>query len=136
MIRAEAHSDDFKHTAKFDATPWFEQVTVEEIIELAECGWGGDQPADQVAQFFDGETGYEGVTSMFENKDGGFECHVHEADVFAWLASNRPSVLGAVAEALGENPDDLRRPNSSAPHWDEDTSWKGDYNAAPAAPQP
>lgn len=136
MIRAEVHSDDFEHAVKFDATPWFEQADADDILQLAECGWGGDYPADEVAQFLDGKAGYDGVTSLFTNKNGGFECHVHDADAFAWLASNRPDVFNKVANALDEEPANLLRANSSGPHWDNDTSWKGDYDAALVAPQP
>jgi hypothetical protein len=43
MIRAEAHSDDYKATAKFEATPRFAQAfepphLVRVQIELGQCG--------------------------------------------------------------------------------------------------
>jgi len=41
MIRAEAHSDDYKATAKFEATPWFAQASEESILQLARQEWGG-----------------------------------------------------------------------------------------------
>ncbi|KKL23440.1 hypothetical protein LCGC14_2425330, partial [marine sediment metagenome] len=50
-IKAECHSDDRVREANFDATPWFVQASAESIGDLARCGWGGDYPADGVAQF-------------------------------------------------------------------------------------
>ena len=53
MINAEVHSDDRAVDADFDATLWFEQASDDEIMELEYSGWGGDYPADAVAQFFE-----------------------------------------------------------------------------------
>jgi len=138
MIRAEAHSDDFRHAVKFDATPWFEQAEADDIVALAESGWGGDEAAHPIAQFFDGKTGYDGVADMFGyvGRGVGFECNVHQSDAYAWLSQNRPHILREVAAALDEDQDSLLMAGSYGPHWDEDTSWKGDYNVAAAAPQP
>src|SRR5205823_1079481 len=54
MIRAEVHSDDHKVKASFDATAFFERATLEEVLGLAEIGWGGNYEADGVAQFLEG----------------------------------------------------------------------------------
>ena len=48
MIRANVHTDDRLYDVNFDATAWFERASDQEIIELAECGWRDDYPADAV----------------------------------------------------------------------------------------
>ena len=97
-IKAECHSDDRVREADFDAMPWFIQASAESIADLAACGWGGDYPADGVAQFMADHD--ESVLKMFQylnlvsdQKDApGFECHVDEADAMAWLRDNRRAV--------------------------------------------
>lgn len=98
MIRAECHSDDFVYDANFDATPWFEQASTDEIIALARVGWGGDREADEVARFF--KTANVDVLAMFDYLEKisdrydscGFECRVNEADALAWVIANRPDM--------------------------------------------
>lgn len=137
MIRAECHSDDFRATAKFDATPWFQQASVEEIVDLAKVEWGGDMEADTVARHFYGEAGYGDVDGVLNatGKGIGFECHVHGADAVEWLASNRPDVLVALEAALAEDAHGMPS-GQGKPYWDEDSSWTGEYNAAPAPGAP
>lgn len=107
MIHAETHPDDHAMEVEFDATPWFEQASPEEIVDLAECGWGGDLPADQVAEFF--EESDEDVSAMFSyvhlrhktSRDGfGFECYVDSGDALEWIKANRPELYDAL-EKLG-----------------------------------
>jgi hypothetical protein len=98
MIRAECHSDDRVREASFDATPWFEQASDKEILDLAQCEWGGDYPADYVAHFMAGKN--TAVAQMFQylelvapKKDApGFECYITEKDAFAWVKANRPDL--------------------------------------------
>lgn len=94
MIRAETHTDDRTFEIDFDATPWFEQATPQEIVDLLNCDWGGGYAADAVAEFFNGTN--QEITNMFhyiyslKGADVGFECHVDEDDAVAWLDQNRP----------------------------------------------
>lgn len=55
-IRAECHSDDHNIEISFDAVKWFKKVTDADIISLAQCSWGGDYPADNVAEHFEKST--------------------------------------------------------------------------------
>lgn len=101
MIYAEVHSDDHNVKTEFDATPWFEQAFVKDLIELSKCGWGGDYPADNVAKFcsdFD-----ENVQKVFDYLDVikddpskkdccGFECHIDRESAIEWLKANRPEI--------------------------------------------
>lgn len=102
VIRAEAHSDDHNVEIEFDAVRWFKQAADDDILDLAECGWGGDYPADAVAMFFDGKrngTGglfryLETIADDWSKKDlRGFECNVNEEDAIKWLRKHRPAVL-------------------------------------------
>lgn len=101
MIKAEVHSDDYKATADFDATRWFEQASDEEILELAACDWGGDYPADDVARWFEDEDSeVERVFDYVDTAGLGFECHVEVADAMDWVKANRPE-LAKASQAQG-----------------------------------
>lgn len=96
-IPAEVHTDCRTAEAEFDAEPWFQQASDEDILQLAECGWGGDQPADEVAEHFENEPGYENVTEIFtalhilhRKTEVGFECHIEEEKAMTWLKEHRP----------------------------------------------
>ena len=104
-IKAECHSDDRVREATFDATPYFVQASAESIADLARCGWGGDYPADYVAQFMAEQD--EEVRKVFQylelvsdQKDApGFECHVDGPDVMVWMKENRPVIAMTLSEA-------------------------------------
>jgi hypothetical protein len=109
MISAEAHSDDFNVERSFDATPWFEQASGKKILDLAKCGFGGDYPADNVAEFMsyyldnrgDGDLKelftYLGIIANDPVKKDchGFECHVDPEEARAWIKEHRPILDGA-----------------------------------------
>ena len=97
VIPAEVHRDDFQFEASFDALEWFKQASDEEILALAACDWGGDYPADEVAQFFDTLAFYNPeVGCVLDNttaEEGmGFECHVESAAAMRWLKDNKPNL--------------------------------------------
>lgn len=110
-IAAECHTDDRVYEVNFDARPWFEQASEEEILDLARCGWGGNYPSDQVA--IDSAEWSDEVSEMFryiyrKNSKGlgdtiGFECHVESKDAYKWLEANRPGLVAAVRT---EDPDE------------------------------
>lgn len=137
MIRAECHSDDFEAAAKFDAEPYFADISAADFEELVECEFGGDYAADRVAKHFEDEPGYDGVTELFRylargprlpNGDRvGFECNVHVPDVVAWAEENRPD-LYEILEAH-----ELTDVVEGDPDWDSDPSWPEDYDGAAAA---
>jgi hypothetical protein len=112
-IRAEVHGDDFKVGTKFDARVWFEQASELEIIELWQCGWGGDYAADAVARFLDNideavskvfryiETG---PTMPYSNDRVGFECHVDKDDALRWIKGHRPSTYSKLQPPSRNSP--------------------------------
>lgn len=104
-IRAEAHTDDGKFRLQFDATLWFAQASPEDIFALANCGWGGDYPADVVAQYMshNGERRLETMfTLLTAIDDGGFECHVDTGDALTYLKETRPEVYDCITRELGD----------------------------------
>lgn len=101
FIPAEAHSDDYNLEVKFDAAGWFLQASDEEITALADCGWGGDVPADAVAQHFEGI--FPEITELFRYLEiiredpskedcSGFECHVESGPALDWIVDHRPEL--------------------------------------------
>lgn len=101
MIRAECHSDDRVFEINFDATLWFEQATADQLRTLSACDWGGDYPADEIAQFMDGQPNIGAMFRYCEASNAadrsrdhvGFECHVDQEDALAWLKEHRPGIL-------------------------------------------
>jgi len=103
LIAAGAHSDDYKVNVKFDATPWFEQSTDNELSALIECDFGGDAPADKVVKYV-ANAGDENVKDLFVYLDivnrhdkslgnMGFESQVDEDSAVSWIKANRPELL-------------------------------------------
>ncbi len=91
MISAEIHSDDFVFKVKFDAVPWFEQATYEEVAALIKCDWRGDYAADAVAKFFeDTNPEIETLLHYCRENDFGFEVSIDEKEALKWLSIYRP----------------------------------------------
>jgi hypothetical protein len=93
IIPAEAHTDDDKIKVKFDALPWFQAASAYDIAKLAACGWGGNDPADGVAELCSLRNSE--LQQLFEylkivnhpEPRCGFECHVDQAAALSWLQS-------------------------------------------------
>lgn len=102
MIQAEVHSDDCVMSTNFDATPWFENASPASIKSLAECDFGGDYPADAVAQdSIDTDDSVKDVLEYVEKAYAatgniGFECYVDEEQAMAWLKENRTDVYECI----------------------------------------
>lgn len=108
-IRAEVHTDNLAIEVEFDATAWFKQATDAQILALAECEFGGDYPADEVARFYDDspldqdkriELLFDYLALKMGGEPCGFECHVNEEDALAWLLDNRPKLRAKVMEIV------------------------------------
>jgi hypothetical protein len=93
MIKAEVHDDNHQNKVNFDATPWFVGATDEEIQDLAECDWGGDYPADAVAEMIANVDPKVNNVLEFKSHDVGFECHVDGDSAIEWIKNNRPHLL-------------------------------------------
>lgn len=111
IISAEVHTDCHTAKATFDATPWFIQASDNNILNLAKCGWGGDYPADEVAEFFSYHKRNDEVEEAFHilhilrrsGKEIGVECHINEEDAINWLKNHRPYLVNIIQNAK-DNP--------------------------------
>jgi hypothetical protein len=95
VIPAEVHSDDFATRGDFDALAYFMQAGEQELLKLADCGWGGDYPADEVAQHMASlNAGVKGVFTYIENTPNrvGYECVIDGDKALEWIKTNRPGV--------------------------------------------
>ena len=97
MITAETHSDDRAVEVNFDATPYFQKAPDEDLARLIECGFAGDQAADQVAIGLadsNPEIGamfaYLEARNKASRKSIGFEVSVNEDEALTWLRQHRP----------------------------------------------
>jgi len=103
QVKAECHTDDHAATADFDAAPWFKNADDKDILELVECGFGGDYPADNVAIWM--ATHNIDIKRMFqylETRRTGFECHVDPTQAVRWIKERRPHLMTAVEVAKSE----------------------------------
>src|SRR2546421_10930454 len=88
MIAARIHTDDGHHKVHFDATPWFEHATIEEINGLRRIEYGGNYEADSVAEFVaDNDINLEvkEVLEYCNRQDIGFEVYVDEKAAERWI---------------------------------------------------
>ncbi len=100
VVPAECHSDDWKRLNTFDAALWLSQAQDKEILDLARCGWRGDQPSDAVALFMADYS--DKLARLFKyveaTDDVGFECSVDPEQARKWLEKNKPELHKQVLE--------------------------------------
>lgn len=102
VIKAEVHSDDRRFEIEFDAEPWFVQANDDDVLDLADCGWGGGYPSDYVALHLEDENHEIGDLMTYcratqgRRDSVGFECHVDEESALVWLAASRPELFDRV----------------------------------------
>jgi hypothetical protein len=101
VIPAEAHSDDRVFEVPFDAEEWFKQASDDEILQLAQCDWGGNYPADSVAEFMAERCPrlaklfeyLEHIATLPTKKDVcGFECSIDDEAVMRCLRRHEPEL--------------------------------------------
>jgi hypothetical protein len=108
-VPAKAYTDDRVIEVSFDAATWFQAATDVEIVQLAQCGYGGDYPADNVAIALATEN--EDLAELHRylerrvdtRNECGFECHVDPAAALAWITQHRPALLGQLASSEEKN---------------------------------
>lgn len=98
-VQAEVHTDDQHLKVEFDATRWFAQASVQEIMDLQAISWRGDYAADAVAEYY--ESTNSEIADLLKycrssrNNRGdiiGFECSVDETEAMEWLKQHRNHV--------------------------------------------
>lgn len=108
-IRASIHSDDYNMDENFNAVAWFRQASDDEIQALAEIGWRGDRPADEVGLFFSKQDGHPAALVIAyvtvrrrAGADMGFEVVVDHADALEWVRVARPALFEKIIKLLGK----------------------------------
>jgi hypothetical protein len=103
-VSAVTYSDDRVFQAEFDAARALAACDDACLQALADCGWGGDYAADDIARdagAYDAQVkrvfDYLDLRPTAANGDTiGFECRLNERDVKAWITAERPHLLGAL----------------------------------------
>lgn len=105
-IAAKTYRDDQAVSVPFDAVAWFAQASDTEIMELAGCRWGGNYPADAVAQWMaDVDPAVGSLFRYLERVNDpraewqdpcGFECYVDADAALAWLKTARPALYATL----------------------------------------
>lgn len=95
-IAAVVKSDDGNATGEFDAFPWFQQASDEEILKLSSEEWCNSYEADEVALYIEASRQNEQVNTVFDyianwhtyhqgRKDAlGFEVEVDELEALRY----------------------------------------------------
>ncbi|WP_087864072.1 hypothetical protein [Comamonas thiooxydans] len=100
-VMTKLTSDDGVAKAEFNAALWFYQASVEDLVELQQCGWNCDYPADAIAHFFEVKLNEVGNVfghinrvnqDSFDDRMTGFQVVVDAQAAKAWLAVHRPAV--------------------------------------------
>jgi hypothetical protein len=107
MIKAFCHSDDNRIQVEFDAEPFLNQATNDQIRAI-DNGNGAGEGADAVAEFYR-ETNPD-IKRMFEYcdvADEGFEVQILDLVAFGlWMLTNKPH-LRPVDELINNAVEDL-----------------------------
>lgn len=111
MIRAQATADeDSSILVLFDAEPWFENATAQQLSSLAANDYSNCELADAVLHWTEAFTERRGekrdIKRFFKHigaSDYGYEVYIEEKDVNLWLwkRHTKPS-LDAVDYLLGQ----------------------------------
>lgn len=108
VINSKCYSDDHVREAEFDATPWFEQATDDEVEGLHLSDYKNDYPSDNVAMHMAATN--QSVSDMFKYlelvahlKDHpGFECVINKQDALRWIENNKKPLFLKLMNLPGE----------------------------------
>lgn len=130
MIRAECHSEDMLFAIKFDASPYMQAASLENIKKMAEGRWGlMNNACQQAVHHLKGFPVFVAMREMVHYCGIGdrslmrWEVHLHPGDAATWLMENRAEDYRTLLEAgtpglLPESPD---------PYWVTDDAWDDTY---------
>lgn len=108
MITAKARTDDYMVEVALDAEWWFRQADEDDILSLANGGWGGDWISDRIAidqpeprpADLDFLFNYLGVYRGSHKHSIGFSVYVDEQEAMEWLQEHRPTIAQAIQREL------------------------------------
>lgn len=101
-ILGRIQADDRGAMARFDATPWFEKATEEQVKQIAHEGWGHGYASDRIAYdlnpmpdavdkvFFYLEYANKQAGKEWRANPVGYEVEINPESAAWWLARNRP----------------------------------------------
>jgi hypothetical protein len=102
-IHASVYSDDQTVEFTIDVQQYFVDTLAGyqlhvDLDALNGCDFGGDYPADNVAEYFHDSTtkdlfDYVALKNKHNSENIGFECHINKNDVLKWLIANAPDHL-------------------------------------------
>ena len=104
-IPAKIYSNDCAAYAEFDARAWFVTAPVEEVLELARNGWGGEHVADEVAKRVSATNSEVADVLQYVmyvrhgGRESGYKCVVDGVSALEWLAYRRPDVLATLRKS-------------------------------------
>jgi hypothetical protein len=127
-VNAEFWTDDRVFEVEFDARPYLQQASDDELAGIIEVGFRGDYETDNIAQYVSTEGlsvelneafDYIGAMQKSKLKDPpGFEVAVDVNQYLKWLDEQRPLVLArAVCEHLGIRAVEAEEPEIAG-RWD------------------
>ena len=91
VIPATLKNDSTQTETEFDAAPWFAQAEAQELQDLVDIEYSGDQAADAVAHWIAGTDPV--LLAALETCEHGYEVYVDPVAARQWLTENARSVV-------------------------------------------
>ena len=95
-VPAKFTTDDHEFVIDFDASGYLGQASVQNIVDIIECGYSGDYPTDAIADFERAPGRNIAIWRAFQyleyrtgSGDVGFECRVDGEAMLGWLLRYR-----------------------------------------------
>lgn len=93
MINAKVSTNDGVAKATFDATEWFQQATIEKILNVVQANYDDDSSLHEIALHMESNPdlkkffGY--IASANNFKSVYWSCSVDKQQALAWIAENK-----------------------------------------------
>lgn len=135
-VEAEVHTDDRVMQTTFDARPYLQQASDDQLLGILQVGFSGDYCTDDIALYARDHALDPDVVEIFaylnavqRGKTMGFECSVDPKDYLRWLDQVRPTPLARYAcenegVSVAEGPlDEKGNPSWSWSYQGETKAW-------------
>lgn len=102
-VKAAFRTDDGAHAFDFDVSDFLATLTDDDLMDLRNCEWGGDYPADDAYYWYADKIdspASRAAAAHLEAGSGqiGFEVHIDVDAAEAWVRADRPAVALSEAE--------------------------------------
>ena len=99
IIHATAYSDDTVGIVVFDAAPYCEQASDEDLSIVSREGNDGGYASRFVAEWTKGRDPFlEILFAYLEKHHQGFSCSLDEGELLAWIKQHRPALFQRLEE--------------------------------------